>query len=299
LPADRLGLSGVLATVTAGVYANRETPNVLVPETRLRGFGFWETSVFIANTVLFFLVGLQLREIVAALSGQYSWSSVVGYAVVVNVAVIAIRFAWFLATEYVPFIGGSSEHPEPNWKHAVIAAWSGFRGAISLAAALAIPTAVAGGTPFPHRDLIIFLTFTVILVTLVGGGFTLPAAIRALKIAEERDEEGEEIRRAQVAIATAALAEIDALERGGRIDAHHAITLRRRYERKRRLAGDDVDADEADDQRRDADAEREVIAAERKALIELRRGGEIDNVVLRRVQRALDLAEQRIPRRQG
>ncbi len=218
------------------------------------------------------------------------------YAVAVNVVVVAVRFGWIVATEYVPFVGGASEHPEPNWQHALIASWSGFRGAVSLAAALAIPTALAGGAPFPHRDLLIFLTFTVILVTLVGGGFTLPAAIRRLNPAEERDEEAEDLQRALVGVATAALARIAVLQSDGRIDAHHADALRRRYERKRRLAGADPSADEVDDDRRDTDAERDVILAERQALIEMRRAGQIDNAVLRRVQRSLDLAEQRTRR---
>jgi monovalent cation/hydrogen antiporter len=296
LPADRLGLSGVLAVVTAGVSSSRATPTVMTPATRLQGIGFWETFVFLANAVLFLLVGLQLREIAAAVLQHDSWWSVLWYAVAVNAVVIAVRFGWIVATEYVPFVGGASEHLEPNWQHAVIASWSGFRGAVSLAAALAIPTTLASGAPFPNRDLLIFLTFTVILVTLVGGGFTLPAAIRRLNTAEERDEEAEDLRRALVGVATAALERIAALQSEGRIDAHHADTLRHRYERKRRLAGADPSADEVDDDRRDADAERDVIAAERRALIEMRRTGEIDNVVLRRVQRSLDLAEQRIRR---
>ncbi len=296
LPADRLGISGVLSVVTAGVYSSRATPTVLTPATRLMGFGFWETFVFLANAVLFLLLGLQLRDIVAHVSEHYSWQSVVWYTVAVNAVVIVARFAWVIGTEYVPTVGGASEHPEPNLKHAVVAAWSGFRGAVSLAAALAIPTALAGGAPFPHRDLLIFLTFSVILVTLVGGGFTLPLAIRRLNIAEERDEEAEEFRHAVTGIATAALEHIRALERDGRIDAHHATALRERYERKRRLAAEAPDGDEIDDDRRDADAERDVIAAERRALVEMRSNGEIDNAVLRRVQASLDLAEQRLRR---
>ena len=296
LPADRLGLSGVLAVVTAGVYTSRESPELLTPATRLAGIGFWETSVFLANAVLFFLVGVQLHEIAPVVFAHYSWAAVIWYAVAVNAVVIATRFVWVLGTEFVPFVGASSEHQAPDWKHAVIASWSGFRGAVSLAAALAIPTALASGAPFPNRELIIFLTFSVILVTLVGGGFTLPAAIRALRPAGERDEEAEELRHAITGIATAALQRVDALEREGGIDSHHAGTLRRRYERKLRLAGDEPNRDEIDDDRRDAEAERDVIAAERRALIEMHRNGEIDNVVLRRVQRSLDLADQRTRR---
>ncbi len=296
LPADRFGLSGVLAVVTAGVYTSRETPTVVLPATRLLGYGFWESFVFLANAVLFLLLGLQLRDIATVVFQHDSWTTVLWYAAAINVVVIVVRFVWFLATEYVPNVGGASEHPEPNWRHATIAAWSGFRGAVSLAAALAIPNTLPNGTPFPHRDLLVFLTFSVILVTLVGGGFTLPAAIRRLRGPEERDEEAEELQHAVIGISTAALERIVALEREGRIDAHHAITLRSRYERKLRLTRDEPSADELDDDRRDADAEHEVILAERQALIEMRHNGEIDNTVLRRVQRSLDLAEQRVRR---
>jgi len=156
----------------------------------------------------------------------------------------------------------------------------------------------AGGTPFPFRDLVIFLTFTVILVTLVGGGLTLPAVIRVLKISEERDEEAGDLRRALAGVSVAALARIDSLVREGSIDRKHAATLRERYERKRNSARRDREDAELTEVRCRSDAEREVIVAERLAPVRMRQNGEIDNAVLRSVQSRLDQAEQHITDRE-
>ncbi len=295
-PAQRFGISGVLSVVTAGVYVNRFTPAVMTASARLQGIGFWETFVFVANALLFLLVGLQLHGIAAGIFHRYSWQSIVWYTVVVNAVVIAVRFGWVMLTEYLPLVGGSSEHPEGDSKHALVVAWSGLRGAVSLAAALALPISVAGGAPFPHRDLIIFLTFTVILVTLVGGGLSLPVMISALHVDEGDDEEAEDLRRAIVGVAKAALQRIDALELGGRIDAGHAAELRKRYEHEQRVTQRKGKGGLPEEERRHWQAEREIINAQRQALIELRARGEIDNAVLRRVQTSLDLAERRLKR---
>jgi CPA1 family monovalent cation:H+ antiporter len=297
MPSQWLDLSGVIAVVTAGVYASRFTPTVITPQTRLQGIGFWNSFVFFSNSVLFLLVGMQLRPIATTVFHEYSWPVVLWYAFVVNATVLAVRFIWTMGTEYLPVVGGASEHPEPNWKHAFVVSWSGLRGSVSLAAALAIPISLgAGGAAFPFRDLIIVLTFSVILVTLVGGGITLPTVIRLLKITESRDEEGEDLKRAWDGAASAALKCIDQLEADGKIAPDHATMLRKKFERKRTLAQrrDDPAAVKAEE--RELDAERQVIGAERNALVQLREKGEIDNAVLRYVQAHLDLAEQRVMR---
>lgn len=293
IPAVRLGISGVISVITAGVYVSRFTPRLLTSETRLQGIGFWESFVFLANAALFLLVGLQLHGIAAAVSREYSWPLVLLYTLVINVVVVGVRFAWILGAEYLPYVGGASEHPEPNWKHALVVAWSGLRGAVSLAAALAIPVSLANGMPFPRRELIIFLTFSVILVTLVGGGITLPAVLRSLKIEDDGKEEAEELERAFIGTANAALTKMDVLEREGRIDAEHARALRRRYEGSRDLPRRWRDDKLLEEDERRASVEHELIQAQRDALIAMHDRGEIDNVVLRRVQRHLDLAEQR------
>ena len=296
VPAMRLGASGVLSVVTAGVFVNRWTPVVLTAETRIRLSGFWNTCVLIANIVLFLLVGLQLHYLTDRVLGRYSWPTLLFYIVVVNAVVIAVRFVFFIVMEYLPFVDASSEHKEPDLGHALIAAWSGLRGAVSLAAALAIPLTIRGGAPFPHRDLIIFLTFSVILVTLLGGGLTLPWAIKKLDIVHEADEEEEETVRAVAAANHAAMTTIDALEKSGRIDERHALLLRDRYDhllRKSSAAKDPVHAASA---RRHESVEAEIIEAQRQALLELRARAEIDNVILRKIFATLDLAETRLKR---
>jgi monovalent cation/hydrogen antiporter len=290
LPALRVDASGVLGVITAGVYVNHLAPTVMTPATRLRLTGFWDTFVFVANALLFLLVGFQLHGIAAAVLQRDSWQSVLWYAVAINAIIVVVRYAWILMIEYVPFTGGASEHAEPNVKHALIVAGSGLRGAVSLAAALAIPLTVAGGAPFPHRELVIFLTFSVIVVTLVGGGLMLPATVARLHVTDDADEEGEDLKRALAGASRAALERISVLEQEHRLEPEHAQALRRRYEGLRDRAADGSDPRSLEASRRRTSAEREVIAAERQALIALRERGEIDNVVLRQVLRRLDLA---------
>jgi Na+/H+ antiporter len=293
VPAQVLGISGVLEVVTAGMYVNRFTAEVLTPETRLRLVGFWQTFVFVANALLFLLLGIQLHGIASAVFRDHPWQTVALSTIAVNVVVIVVRFAWIMATEYLPIVGGSSEHAEPDWKHALIASWSGLRGAVSLAAALAIPATLAHGSPFPNRDLIIFLTFTVIAVTLVGGGLTLPMLITRLNIGESCEEEERDLQRALAGASQAALQRIAALEEAHEIDREYAQILRHRYEHVQQRTRQPADEALRERDRHRASAEHDILEAQRQALVALRENGEIDNAVLRRVLLALDLAEAR------
>jgi CPA1 family monovalent cation:H+ antiporter len=291
LPAEKLGLSGVLAVVVAGVSVNRKTPRVMTAASRTQIVGFWNTLVFLANAILFLLVGLQLHRVADIAFANHPWGTVIGYAIAVNAVIIVVRISLALLAEYAPTLA-PPDHAAPNWKNALIAAWSGLRGAVSLAAALAIPIALPDGSPFPYRDLIVFITFTVILVTLVGGGLTLPSVVRALHISggnEERDE----TRLARVRSAQAAIDRLNELETDGRIDAAHADRLRERYAHKIELQTDGADGDGSEHAARHVDIERELIAAQRREIIGLREAGQIDNVVFRRVQADLDAASQR------
>ena len=287
--ANKFGLSGVLSVVYAGFYANRRTPAVITPEARLRLVGFWQTIVFLLNAFLFVMVGLQLHAIARAVFAEYSVGTVLWYALAVNLTIAAVRFLWLLAQEYSPVIGTASEHPNGDWKHAVVAGWSGLRGAVSLAAALAIPLTVANGAHFPFRNLVIFLTFSVILTTLVLGGLTLPFVIKSLRLSEAGDEEDEDLRRGMQGMSRAALTELRAIESEGRLPPEHIARLRRRYEHRREHArGHPAEEDAV------FDAERRLIDAERRALIDMRERGEIDNTALRRLQRMLDLSLERL-----
>jgi CPA1 family monovalent cation:H+ antiporter len=289
LLAQRLGISGVLAVVFVGIYANRFTPLVITPEARLRTSGYWDTVVFLANALLFLLVGLQLHELGGRVLTEYSWQALLWYAFLVNVTLIATRFAWVMGQEFLPVVGGASEHPGGDWKHALIVSWSGLRGAVSLAAALAIPITMTSGAALPHRNLIIFLTFTTILVTLVAGGLTLPLLVARLNAGDAAEEENEDLRRGLAGMSAAALARLAELEGEGRIDTEHARRLRARYKHlQRHVKGHSTE------ERSALEAERELIAAERAALVAMRERREIDNVVQRRLLRTLDVAEERL-----
>jgi len=290
-PAQRFGLSGVLAVVTAGVYANRFTPRVMTPAARQQIVGFWETLVFLANAGLFLVVGLQLHTLARAAFAHNSWQLVVVSAVAVNAVLVVVRIAGVLAAEYAP-TAAPEDHAAPDWRHALVVGWSGLRGAVSLAAALAIPLVLPNGSPFPDRELILFVTFSVIVVTLVGGGLTLPSMVRRLHITGD-NEERDELRKALIRSSEAAIERLGELEREGRIDADHARALRDRYEHKRDLQRNPGDRENREHVTRHADVEQELIAAQRAAIIELRERGEIDNVVLRRVQADLDAAATR------
>lgn len=291
IPAVRLGASGVIAAVTAGVYASRFTPRVLTPVTRLQGIPFWESFVFLSNALLFLLVGLQLHRVAGAVLAEYSWPTVLWYTVAINLVVVCVRFAWTLGMSYLPIIGATSTHAPGEWQHALIIACCGFRGAVSLAAALAIPLTLANGTNFPHRDLLIFLTYAVILVTLVGGGLVLPVVLKRLDVTTTADDEERELESAVAAIVDAAR-RIDALERNGSVDAQHAQQLRGRYARMRGSFSQGETDESLQDRNQRSSAEREIIAAARDELLVMGELGTIDNAVLRRVQTHLDLAEQ-------
>ena len=290
-PAQKYGFSGVLAVVTAGVYVNRRSPRVVTAAARTQITGFWNTVVFLANAVLFFVVGLQLHDIARVAFGRHSWQLVIGYAVAVNVVLIVVRLGLAVSAEYAP-TAAPADHAAADWKHALVVAWSGLRGSVSLAAAVAIPLALPNGSPFPDRDLIIFVTFSVILVTLVGGGLTLPTVVKWLHI-EGGTEERDETRLALIRSAEAATARITELESEGRIDAAHAETLRGQYGHRLDLQLESAKGDSDGHVARHREVEAELIAAQRNAIIEMRDRGEIDNVVMRRVQADLDSAASR------
>jgi CPA1 family monovalent cation:H+ antiporter len=267
LPAAQLGLSGVLAVLTAAVWINRSAHSALRPEARQRGAAFWDTSVFVMNAVMFVLIGLHLHDALPTL-GRYSPAVLVGSILAVNAAVVGVRFAWVFAG---PMFG--------DWKSRTIAAWAGLRGGVSLAAALALPRTIAGGAPFAHRDLIILIAFSVILVTLIGQGTTLPLLVARLRLRPDSAEKREE-RHAIATMRDAALRHVRNLESDGRIVPDHARQLRAWYLHRTEVP----------------DAARELVHVERASLIEARERGLIDNAVLQRAQAALDMEELQLDR---
>ncbi len=206
IPAELIGVSAVLAAVTAGIYLGWHTLELTTPQVRLQGLAVWEIVQYLLNALLFVLIGLQLPVVVDALGG-FSPTTLVGYAALVSGTVIALRFAWVFAVLQAPkWIARRMS----SWRGAVFVSWAGMRGAVSLAAALALPLETDAGDSFPGRDLILFLTFSVILATLVGMGLTMPFVIRALGL-EDDGVEARDDARARIHAAEAALARLEEL----------------------------------------------------------------------------------------
>jgi Na+/H+ antiporter len=297
LPAQAAGVSGVLAAVTVGIYMGWHTPELTSARTRLQGIAVWEILFFLLNALLFTLIGLQLPGILDALSGR-STATLIGYAAAVTAAVIAARFLWVVPGTFLAARFRRRRRPiqEPG-KAAILIGWSGMRGAVSLAAALAIPLTTDAGQPFPNRPLIIFLTFGVILGTLVLQGLTLPAVVKTLGLEDEGRAEKEEAK-ARLYAAEAALARLEELaeEEWVREDTLERLRGMFGFRRERFRSRFDPESDGAVEDRSAAFQRlmRELLDAEREAVFELRRTRRIDDDVMRRVVRDLDLEEARL-----
>ncbi len=304
IPASELGFSGVLAVVTAGVYIGFRAPEIATPESRMQGYAMWSILTFLLNATLFILIGLQLPVIVEGLSGSPA-GEVVGYAAAVCAAVIGARFLWTFAMTAV--IRTLDRRPSQlarrvSWRMRFVSGWSGMRGAVSLAAALALPLHTDAGAPLPGRELIQLITFSLILVTVVGEGLTLPWLIRRLGVIDDGEEEEREELRARLTIARAALERVEELEAEEWTNDDTIARTRQLYEfRQRRFkirAGKipDEDGDGALEAR-SLQYQRlmhEIYAAQRDALVTLRNNREISVEVMRRVEHELDLEETRL-----
>jgi monovalent cation/hydrogen antiporter len=300
IPAQALHVSGVLAAVTVGVYLGWRAPELSTPAMRMQGFAVWETLVFLVNALLFALVGMQLRPILDELGGR-SAGELVADAVLVTAAVLAIRLVWIFpftyARRWLPGKRRAERAPSKSWEEVVAIGWMGMRGAVSLAAALALPLETDAGAPFPARALIIFLAFAVILGTLVIQGLTLPGLIRVLRL-EDDGLEAKEDTKARILASEAALARLAELVDEDWVRDDTAERMRGLYDFRRsrfqaRLDGEDDGAIE----QRSADYQRlrrELLEAERAAIVDLRREGRISDDVMRRVERDLDLEDARL-----
>lgn len=304
LPAEAMGVSGVLATVVAGLYVGWRAPRVMGSDTRILGTATWKMVIFVVNGLAFLLIGLQLPTAMADLEG-YGPAELVGMAAFVSLTVIVVRLVWVYPATYLPrwlWPPLARRDPAPSTRIVLVLGWGGMRGAVSLAAALALPLQTDAGEPFPGRGLVIFLAFSVILVTLIGQGLTLPALIRALGVVDDGSLEHEEVHARSVA-AEAALLRIEELR--SEVPGHAPMLdqLRERYEHRGEhlVHGHDEDgsppkgeltAEEVEEMEHD-DIRRAIISAERLAVLELRDRGEISDDALRVVERDLDLDELR------
>ena len=301
LAADRLGVSGVLAVVTSGLFLGWRVPEITTSRTRLHAGPFWNMIEFLLNGFVFILIGLQLPESLRALS-SYSVARLAWYAVVISLAVILIRILWVFPAAYLPrllFKSIRSRDPYPAWQHVAIVAWAGMRGVVSLAAALALPYTIQNGAPFPGRDLILFLTFIVILTTLVLQGLSLPFLIRWLGIKDDRSAEKEELQ-ARLKANQAALTRLNQIAENDPTKADALQRLRIEYEdRIRQLEA--YQPETTDVPRRLFSFEYEQLSheglqEERNTILKLRNEDVINDEVLRYIQRDIDLAEVRLRR---
>ena len=299
IPAELAGASAVLAAVTVGIYMGAHTSELTTAQTRVQGDAVWEIVVFVLNALLFVLIGLQLPVILDELSGEPAGTLLL-YGVIVSATVILIRIPMVYATAYIPRWASRrirERDPYPPWQWPAFISWAGMRGAVSLAAALALPLTTDAGTPFPGRDLIQFLAFCVILATLVGQGLTMPLVIRLLRLETDTLSEEEETK-ARIRAAEAALARLEELEGEDWVRTDTAERMRGLYgfRRNRFAARFDSEDDGAIEEQSLAyqRLRRELLAAERDLVDQLRREGVIAEQVAQRVIRDLDLEDLRL-----
>lgn len=293
-----LHVSGVLAVVTAGLYFARRAPRSSSTTARLQGVSFWNMLDFLFNGALFLLVGLQLRRIVAGL-GEISIGQAAGYAAIISAALILTRISGVYATAYLPRFFSKKirkDDPFPSWKAVFVVGWTGMRGAISLAGALALPFVLASGAEFPFRNLLIFITFFVILATLVVQGLSLPPIIRRLKLTGDGATDREEAE-ARLKIYRAALTRIEEIENSGEAPPKMLTQLKKTYQHKIEGMSDIVEKGENSCRnffKEDRTVKLDILQAERNALLNLRDSGKLHDDAVRRIQYDFDLEEQRL-----
>ena len=296
VPAERAGCSGVLAAVTVGIYVGWRAPEISNARQRIAGYSMWQILVFLLNSLLFVLIGLQLPLILEGLS-EDPLGEIVGITVVIALVVIATRMVWMEVMTFL--IRAIDRRPSQiarrgTWRGRIVGGWAGMRGAVSLAAALALPA------DFPARDELLFITFGVIFATLVLQGLTLPAVIRWAGLHDDGAEAREELlaRRRATEAALDRIEELKAIEwtRDDTLDRMRGL-----YEfRARRLtsrAGESEEEEEEDIEQRSRRYQkvvRQVLDAQRAAIVQLRNTGQISNDVMHRIERELDLEDERL-----
>src|SRR3954470_19949970 len=294
VPAEQAEVSAVLAAVTAGCYVGWQAPRIAGPATRLMGFGMWELLQFLLNAILFVLVGLQLPGILDALSGTPT-ATLIGYGALVSAAVIVTRLVWQHTIVYLLRTFDRRESVRARrstWQARTIIGWAGMRGAVSLAAALALEET------FPQHDLIVYLTFATIFATLVLQGLTLPVLIRVLGVRDDGVQEEREELKARLVATQAALTRIEELagEEWTRDDTIERMRGAYEYRRRRLKARAGKVEDDGYEDRSIAYQTllREILEAQRGEIVRLRNDGTISNDMMHRLERELDLEDERL-----
>jgi CPA1 family monovalent cation:H+ antiporter len=296
---QHLGGSGVLATVACGLYVSWNGPLLISASTRLQGIFFWDLIVYLIEGYVFLLTGLQARTLFEHVERFPLRDIVIATALTTAIAIIA-RFVWIFPATYLPrWLSPSlrKRDPSPPWQAPFILSFFGARGVVSLAAALAIPLLLENGARFPNRDQILFITFGIIIITLVGQGLMLPAVIRWLGLTDQGREERRQEHEAELAARTEALnaarEHLEKLAMERNLGADVIDYLQVRHDHRMRQIPKDLD-DGLAQIRFNNDLRMELIAAEREFLYELLRRGKITDESRRRLERELDLEEATI-----
>ncbi len=299
---QQLGGSGVLAAVAAGLYVSWNGPLLIPAATRLQGIFFWDFLVYLLEGLIFLVTGMQTRTLLDRLNSDQLAGYLLAVLIVVAV-VVATRFIWMFPAVYLPrWLSASLRRrdPSPPWQWTFMLGFVGVRGVVSLAAALAIPLTTAAGAPFPDRDSILFVTFGLIVVTLIGEGLALPSVARWLNLGRDAAEERIREHKAELAVRGEALqvawARLEQLADRGQIssDVHTALRARHDYRTARlpRFGPDGLDGDDAHTMA--AELRTELIAAEREYIYRMLQEGKITDEARRHIERELDLEEASI-----
>jgi CPA1 family monovalent cation:H+ antiporter len=301
---EHVGGSGVIATVACGLYVSWNGPLLISSATRLQGIFFWDLVIYLIEGILFLLTGFQMRALYEKSKAFPLDEIMIATAVVVVIIVIA-RFAWLYPATYLPRILSKSlreRDPSPPWQWVFTLAFTGVRGAVSLATALALPFALPGGEAFPHRDLILFVSFGVIFITLVGVGLGLPKVVRWLGVAEAGRHEHVAEHEAEIAARRqaldAALKSLDAIAEEKELSDEVVKLLRARHEIRNNQLPDSLDPDRYEVTATGTALTRELIATERTFIHALLRDGQITDETRRRIERDLDLEEASLANRE-
>jgi CPA1 family monovalent cation:H+ antiporter len=302
--AEQVHASGVMAVVAAGLLLGWHSPELMTAASRIRSFAVWRMAIFMINVVIFFLIGLQLPRIIAGLEG-YPWNELAAWCAVLIAGVVLVRIAWVFLSAYLPrWLSARirEQEPDPDPRNVLIVGWTGLRGVVSLAAALALPLEVNSGLPFPYRNFILFASFAIILGTLVLQGITLRPLIQLLRLPEDRSSE-EEILEAHIHTTERVMERLAQMEADGHCTGTVFQRVKGYYEDrltdlKARLAqetgGDSVPSPEGF---RSLDEQKiwwQLARVEREALIALRRERRIGDETLHEIERDIDLLESRI-----
>jgi Na+/H+ antiporter len=296
LPAQELVASGVIATVVTGLYLGRRASRMMGPDARLTGRAVWETIVFLLNGMVFIITGLEVPYPLRSLELATALR-LVGIGLVVSLVLLVVRALWIFPSELVACAVRREPRPPRFLAHALVLSWAGMRGVVSLAIALALPLALPGGAPFPAREALVIVTVTVIVVTLLGQGLSLPWLIRRLRLGTD-PELREEEARARQQLVEAATRRIDQLYPVW--PGHRPLLdrLRDTYQHRSEHVERQRDAGPSGEEDREIiehrEIQRTVIDSEREALLRLRSEGAIDDDVLRALERELDLDERRV-----